>query len=296
MFEFDSACTQLGAKPIQDPTREGSAFRLAVSQGEQTLQIYGFEDSSLFEVAKASHEVLSHHLFAIPELVDHGVDWFAIDCGQSKPVSEVLTMRGHETLGDLGRSGHTIAHAIGTVLAKLHNVPVIAKFGDPTEREDVKRFLTFSGYVASRLERYHDAVRRRAYSEARVQDLSKAIADLRQELASFHPRTPTSWIHGNPGVESFWVHPETFELTAMTGWEHSCLLPREADITSLLFLDDWVESDGAVKSLYHGYGAARTMDVQRRERFYRRFFALGALTGHLGNGRLDEDRLFELIR
>jgi hypothetical protein len=49
------------------------------------------------------------------------------------------------------------------------------------------------------------------------------------------------------------------------------------------------------RAFYRGYGAARTMDMQRRERFFRRLTAFEALVGELrGVTELDDAALMEL--
>jgi len=124
-----------------------------------------------------------------------------------------------------------------------------------------------------------------------------------EDWAETHPSSGTTgrpantiWSHGDVRAEHVWVDPDSREVLALTGFEHACFLPREADIAFLLWIDGIGRDDALTRAFYKGYGAARTMDVQRRERFYRRLVAFQALFGMKGEVALDEAELVGLTR
>ena len=296
MSTIDSALEASQTTQVSEPVTEGSSTRIAVEgEGNVPHFLYVFERDEHFEIALGSHQFLGDHLFAVPEVEAHGDRWMLIERRSTKTVANLIQEKGGTKLSDLGRRGTTLAAEMGTVLAKLHNVPVDPRFGHPTRKERGFSYLTFSGYVAAQLEEIQEEFRKRGFDESTSRQLATSVSDLRHELASFHPRTPTSWTHGRPGVEHFWVDEESYDIVALTGFEHSRLLPREADIASFLFIDGLIDDESMIRSLYQGYGAARTMDVQRRERFYRRLIALSALSGSLGDLRQNQDALLALL-
>lgn len=286
MIDFE----QHGFSEIGDPEHEGSALRYSVKRNDTECLLYHFEDTSLCNRAKFVLNHLSPHLFAIPEILEEDEHWFLIEkVGQNA-----------KTFFDAKHSSQERLHIkyaleMGQFLRKLHNCPAPIRFGDPVSDSRDHSWLTFNGYVASKLERFLEEVRKQSFTDESVGKVKNAIADLRNQLASFHPRTPPTWNHRRPSAEHVRINPETAEIVAITGFEYSVLLPPELDIAYFLYIDDIGFDEASILALYKGYGSARTMDVQRRERFYRRLAALDAIMKDSGPTSLGSEDLFQII-
>jgi len=282
---------------------EGSATRVRVKRedGRRGL-LYRWPDVEPALRAAWCHAA-DHgaQLFAVPELVESGPGWILVGDVEGTPLSELAEGRGVDVLEAVGSPGARIVEGVGSLLRKLHNIPARDTFGDVLSSEEKQtdepsQWLTFNGYVAAQLEYLSEHLRRRGLPDETLEELSTSIADMRHELASFHPRNPASLTHGHLSLEHVWVDPDSREVLALTGFEHACFLPREADIAFLLWIDGIGRDDALTRAFYKGYGAARTMDVQRRERFYRRLVAFQALFGMKGEVALDEAELVGLTR
>ena len=196
-----------------------------------------------------------------------------------------------------GRS-RELASGLGMVVRKLHAVPVERKVGDLLEPDpaydEPTHWLTFSGYVAHQLEWFAEHLRQQEFADAKVTKLAASIGDLRHELSAFHPRNPVCVCHGQLSFEHVWLDESGREVIALTGFERAAVLPREADLAYLLWLEGLGRDRHLARAFYHGYGAARTMDVQRRERFYRRLVAFQALFDAKGDVRVSTEELMNL--
>lgn len=270
---------------------EGSALRYRVKRDSKDYLLYYFEDENLCQRAKFFCKQLSPLLFVIPEIQDEDTHWFLIDA---------VGMNAKTFFDDEHHTAENRLHIkyaleMGRFLRKLHNCPAPVRFGDPISESRDHSWLTFNGYVASKLERFLEEVRKQSFTDEAVGTVKNAIADLRNQLASFHPRTPPTWNHRRPSAEHVWFHPETAEIVAITGFEYSVFLPPELDIAYFLYIDDIGFDEALIHALYKGYGSARTMDVQRRERFYRRLAALDAIMKDSGPTSLGTEDLFQII-
>lgn len=283
-----------GWEATSTPVREGEAHRVAVAlpNGERAL-LYAWADEVHARRAALVHQVVAAEMFAVPERIDHGPRWLLVEHPDGSPVPEVL---GADVRDLSLRRAKTLAADVGEVMRKLHAVPTEKFCGDVLGDEDGSdgRFLTFSGYVAHQLERFAENLRTQSFSEEEVGRLQTSIAELRHELSAFHPRNPSGYVHGRPGVEHVWLDPSGREVVGLTGFDHAALLPREADLAYILWVDGLGADDHVARAFYDGYGAARTMDVQRRERFFRRLVAFQVLFGQKGDVDVDAARLIEL--
>lgn len=190
-----------------------------------------------------------------------------------------------------------LARGIGRALQQVHSVPAAGVMvGDLLEHPEglAVRWRTFSGYVAAKLEQaLHklDVHSKHIADEVR-ETLRAHMGELREQLSAFHPRLPVSLVHGQPSWVHAWVDEAGREVVALTGFERAARLPAEVDIAMVLWTDGLAKDDALVQALYQGYGSARTMDMQRRERFYRRLVALDILV----SGRDVGWRYEELLR
>ncbi len=278
-----------GWELVSEPVTEGDADRAEVvlESGEPAL-LYWWSDGELAARAAWVHEHAGAELFSVPQRISSGPGWVAMQRPEGVPATELLEGPSVDPL---------LAASLGKTLRKLHNLPAPSECGDVLEQLDggaQARWLTFSGWVAHRLEIVSESLRGLELDEETSARLAATIADMRHELSAFHPRTPPSIVHGGPGLAHVWVDATGREVLALTGFGRAGLLPREADLAYLLWLEDYGTDDTVARALYQGYGAARTMDVQRRERFYRRLVALEAIVGLKGSVRLPLERLIEL--
>lgn len=263
---------------------EGSATRAEVllETGDEAL-LYRWSDETTAARAALVHDFAGAELFAVPQALHSGPGWVVVTRPDGVPASEVFG--ADATLGGLGSAATELAGSLGNALRKLHNLPTPGSCGDVLEEVPDKsqcRWLTFSGWVANRLEFFVENLRTQQFTDGTVAELSTSIADMRHELSAFHPRTPPSTVHAKPSLAHVWVDKSGREVVAITGFEHASFLPRESDIAYLLWIEGLGADERAAKAFYQGYGAARTMDVQRRERFYRRLVSFEALSGMKG--------------
>ena len=103
--------------------------------------------------------------------------------------------------------------------------------------------------------------------ESQRHHLLESLGDLRHELSAFHPRYPATICHGAVGLSRIWINDRA-EVVGLTGFDQAAFLPAETDLASFLWFEGLAMDEALVQAFYRGYGAARTMDVQRRERFY----------------------------
>lgn len=268
------------AQELESPTREGRSWRWDVQRsGGQRALFYVFEDdAACARAAVVSSPRWSSELFAIPDgvcilrseraLVLEGVD------GMTLP--DYINHMGASALHALPSASVTLEQ-VGGLMRKLHSLAAPARrFGDVLEAS--ASTTTFNGYVAARLEVVLEALQHHTPSGASRQALLEHVGGLRHELSAFHPRYPASLIHGSPRPENFWVNMQG-EVVALTGFQDAAFLPPEVDTAYLIWMANLIEHDALLRAFYKGYGAARTMDVQRRGRFYRRLLALETLAG-----------------
>lgn len=279
---------QFGWSVRGDAAAEGAGMRLpiAVESGEPAL-LYHFADEQTALRVAVAHKTAGELLFAVPECLASGPNWVVVQQPPGRLVADVIP----EFEGDQARP---VLESLGKVLRKLHQLPCEPFCGDLVDDGGDGRWLTFSGYVAHHLEWFNENMRRRSFTEPNTEALTTAIGDLRHELSAFHPRNPPSLSHGRLGLEHVWLDESGREVVGLTGFEHAAQIPREADIAYLLWIAGIGSDDLLVRAFYAGYGAARTMDVQRRERFYRRLVALQALFGGKGEVPASTDRLIAL--
>lgn len=284
-----------GWETTAEPSREGSAERVSVTLPDgQVALLYAWEDEVHAQRAAIVHERVGAEIFAVPDCIDHGPRWVLIEHPDGVPAYDAL---GCTDINELDLAGaREVAGAVGEVLRKVHTVPSEKYCGDVLGDQPLSdgKFLTFSGYVAHQLERFAENLRTQSLSEPQMEQLQKSIADLRHELSAFHPRNPSGYTHGRPSLEHVWLDRAGRSVVGLTGFERSALLPREADLAYILWIDDLGRQEAVARAFYNGYGAARTMDVQRRERFYRRLVAFQVLFGQKGEVDVDAARLIEL--
>lgn len=267
--------------------REGNATRYHVEREGVPCLLYTFEDEvHARRVAWAHDPQRAAQLFVVPEVLESGPGWCLLQNISGTPLA--ARMKPGDAIPP------NIAQELGEIVRKLHSTNLTGEsvFGDPLP--EGPRWLTFNGYVAAQFERFAEDVRRLALDDELTTGIVQAIGQVRQELASFHPRSPTTLVHGKIDPEHVWVDGHGRSIVGLTGFDTCAFLPAEVDLAWVLWLEDFDGADLA-RPLYRGYGAARTMDVQRRERFYRRLVAFHALYGDFGDVRVARERLLAFV-
>ncbi|QDG49951.1 hypothetical protein FIV42_04145 [Persicimonas caeni] len=287
-------------QPTEDPAVEGRGLRVRVHLDDQrSALLYVWDEALLAKRAAWAHRPeRAGMLFAVPELIESGLKWCLVDDVDGMPLTTYLEREGVGSVTELdAERARGLAREAGELARKLHEIEVPREYGDmvdPDRDGHIGRWNTFNGYIAHRLEHFAEQIRHRDLDEEVRSQLLATIGDLRAELAAFHPRHAPSLNHGAFGPQHFWVDETGRTITALTGFDGARLLPPEADLARLLWLDGLACDDGLVRSFYAGYGAARTMDLQRRERFYRRVAALEALVESTGRRNLTDAELVAL--
>lgn len=260
---------------------EGYAQRVRISDRDgHTWLLYQFNNPHIFQRVATISQNQAYQLFAVPDAhqtFDDALVVLVHDI-EGQPLSTLLEAQGLR-LDQLPTATSTMEQA-GTLLRKLHSLGAPSDcFGDLLE--DGPRRRTFNGYVASRLEVFQEALHSsfEELQEEQRHQLLGSLGDLRHELSAFHPRYPSSIVHGAVALEHIWVN-DRGEVVGLTGFDHAAYLPPEIDMAMFLWVGGLVAHERLVQAFYRGYGAARTMDVQRRERFYRRLAAFEALLGY----------------
>lgn len=271
-------CDQFGWEPLEPIRREGTAERLSIRResGAKAL-LYRWDSEETAARAIVCHtQLVGPELFVVPECLESGINWLVVDDIPGLTLTEFLA--NNERLVETAMP--QLLSAIGENVRKLHSLESEAVCGDVLE-DSATRWLTFNGYVAAHFERYSEDVRKLDIDDATVRKVVEHIGEMRHELASFHPRSPSSLVHGRLSFDHIWVDTHGREVVGLTGFEHASYLPPEADLAWILWIEGLGYEPTWLRSLFRGYGAARTMDVQRRERFYRRLMAFRGLFGDL---------------
>ncbi len=274
-----------------DVVTDGLADRanVCLDDGRDGL-LFVWDDEVLADRAAWLHSPERAQLFVVPELLLRGPHWCVLEGIDGVRVADILAEDPEwiETAQGMG-----IIRQLGQTLRKIHSGNAAEHFGDVLE--DGETWMTFNGYVAAHLEVFAEKARTIGLDDDIVHGLLGAIGQARHELASFHPRGPSCLVHGMPSFDHVWVNEESTSLVGLTGFEHAALLPAELDIAWAMWIGGIAKDDLMIRALYRGYGAARTMDVQRRERFYRRFVGLLSLFGAVGRPPEDTGATLELI-
>jgi len=273
---------------VESQAVEGNATRLHVAKDKKRALLYVFDDPALAaRMAWSQHPDRAAQLFAVPEIIDQGDTWCLTQPINGVTISELMARSNEAVVTP------QLARELGELLRKLHstNLSTESVFGDALPTGE--RWLTFNGYVAAQFERFAEDVRTLELDDETTSAILSSIGQIRQELASFHPRSPTTLVHGKIDFQHIWVDEHARNVVAITGFDTAAILPAEVDLAWLLWIKEF-DSMELARALYRGYGAARTMDVQRRERFFRRLVAFHALYGDFGAVSVDRDRLVKL--
>lgn len=293
---IDALIDDNGWQSAAPPAVENGSTRVRVALADGTHAMVYTHDSEVAARRSAWCHEKEHgaQLFAVPRRLDAGAGWVLVEDVDGVPIATYLREQGVGSLGELGRErSRLLCKGIGQLARKLHEVGVPTAFGDVLETGGIGRWQTFNGYCAARLEDFSERVRSaEGLGESVRSSLLNSIGDLRNELSAFHPRHPPTLNHGHMTLDHIWVDRAGRDVVALTGFDRARLLPREADLATILWFDRIGESDELVRAFYSGYGAARTMDLQRRERFYRRLAALEAL---VHGDRLDDAQSVEAL-
>ncbi|TXD38153.1 phosphotransferase [Lujinxingia vulgaris] len=171
----------------------------------------------------------------------------------------------------------TMMRALGQALRRLHNHPCPDGFGVPTRLHlaGTAYFQTFNAAIAARL----DEMARRLENindDAEHVRLTETFAWLRQSLSSFHPRTRSVWTVTNLTPGRILAEPEHGQLTAFLDLSQAALRPPESDLAIALSPDMAGVSPATERAFWAGYGAAPTMDLRRRLRFFTQLAQLDA--------------------
>lgn len=291
----------LGLDAVGAAAREGRAVRQVAMRGQEAVVLYHWEErgDAVYAHGIFASSQLGEQLFAIPDVLDFDLDagWMMLRAPDGVPMVDWLEERGLDGLHQLDAYKHrALVESLGVLVRKLHSLEVPGVFGRIGAFDPDSSYLppgvyhTFNGWVAERLERDGEALGSlRVFDEEQRLMLKERLGDLRHELSAFHPRHPAVVTHGALGRDHLWVSRTGQEIVGLTGFEHARYLPAEADNAHLLWIEGLARNDALVRAFYQGYGAARTMDVQRRERFYRRLVAFDVLcaarTSHLHGPR-----------
>jgi hypothetical protein len=287
---LDAFLDALGAEPVNAPWRAGHAWQTRVrlaQRPEPALLTVWDEPERAQRALAACAPTLAGQLFAVPEIIEHGPGWRLSHDIAGQPLERLLAAHNAASIAQLPRAAQLV-EGVGRVLRKLHsNAPAGAPFG-PLGDEG---WQTFSGYVAARLESHAAALNHIALAEHVRVSLLESLGDLRHELSAFYPRLPATLVHGAISAPFLWVDETGSEIIGLTGFGHAASLPAQYDLSFFLWMEAIAEEDALVRAFYRGYGAARTMDLQRRERFFRRLCAFEVLVGELRGvgGRSEQD-------
>jgi aminoglycoside phosphotransferase (APT) family kinase protein len=267
-----------GWTPVAPGEERESWARVWVDEGQGRAILLRFSGAGETKRVLSVHDPAQGvQLFAVPEVIAHGEDWCLVEDIAGVPLMEVAS--GEKGLVRMRQP--EFAEQLGTLLRKLHEAKGMQRYGDVLEVGDraERVWQTFNGFVAARLERFVEAANQGGFDVASRVGLLDLIGSLRHELSAFLPRQPASLHHGTVSPRHVWVDPDTERVVALTGFEQASYLPPGLDIAYLFYIVGLLHDEAAVRAFYRGYGSARTMDVQRREKFYGRLVLLDVLFG-----------------
>ena len=224
----------------------------------------------------AAAALLTLDLPHIPRLLESSQTdrWTLHDLPQGVPLWQVLKAQDLRSVEGLGESQKSaLLHSLGQLLAQVHAQPAPPHcVGELPRPHAAPATRSLHGHLSEWLgrqdERHEEVVRLGAMA-------------LRHELRAFHPTTPCVLTHGAIGAQSVWVDEQTMEVSALCGWGEARVLPRAAEFAYLVGMEQGFEGLGprALKQLYASYGMARTMDMERRERFFLKVVIMEVLCG-----------------
>jgi hypothetical protein len=289
---IDELCAQFGWERLESPKREADTARARVSREDgRGALLYVYEDERDAMRASMAHTLdFAAQLFAVPDRIDSGPDWLLVESIAGQNLVDSL---GGEALDALPQ--HKLDNVVSggaKALRKLHTI-AFDGYGDILTDDPRGTFLTFNGWAAQHLESVVEHVRDAQLDDSVVGQVGEAVAQLRHELASYHPRSPAGLVHGRPHLDHIWVN-EAFEVVGLTGLHHVASLPREIDIAIFLWIVGLGSNEESIRVFYRAYGAARTMDVQRRERFFKRLAAFLEFLEGRGPSPRSVEELIEL--
>ncbi|RVU42657.1 hypothetical protein EA187_15835 [Lujinxingia sediminis] len=171
----------------------------------------------------------------------------------------------------------TIMRALGQALRHLHNHPCPDGFGVPTRLHlaGTSYFQTFNAALAAHLDEMARCLEHVDDDTERVR-FTESFAWLRQSLSSFHPRTRSVWTITNVTPGRILVEPEQGRISAFLDLSQAALRPPESDLAIALSPTLAGNSPATERAFWAGYGAAPTMDLRRRLRFFTRLAHLEA--------------------
>ena len=277
MTQDDVLPTHLGLEALEalgPPAPRPSCWRVRTEAGH--LRLWTRWPTST-HVARAIHASwLTLDLPHIPRLLesDEAQCWTLHDQPEGKPLGQVLGERGLGSIEALGDSmSATLLQSLGRRMAEVHAQALPAHcVGELPRAYQTPPTRTLHSHLSRWLGQEE---------EAQQEALRLGAMALRHELRAFHPATTCVLTHGALSVWSVWVWEETMEVSALCGWGEARVLPRAAEFAHLVGIDQVFGTLGqrALRQLYGSYGMARTMDMERKERFFWRVLALEMLRG-----------------
>lgn len=251
----------------------------ATGEGEADFRLtWHLADEAQRHHRRLGEALLARQLFPFRVLPDDdGGCRFQSDGGVSPLVPlSALMAQGLSPL-KLGR----VIEELGRWLRALHDLPSPGGFGDP---DNQPRLQTINAFLS---ETFADLAQGLTAQGMLDETRLQILADLRNELSSFHPHGRTSWTLGRITPERLAMDPTAGSIVAALDLGQASLRPPEWDLAALRVSEILPPRSLMERSFFRGYGAALTRDLERRVDYFERLLRLLKLVTYDGISALE---------
>jgi hypothetical protein len=238
------------------------AWSWSVDSGGQTWRLaWTHPEEARRHQLRASNPPLARRVFPFAQTssTPEGVELKAED---ARPLSHLI----EDGLSPVQH--HRVLEELGRWLRALHDLPAPEGFGDP---EGQPRLQTINAFLAARFVALSQRLSER---EELHLDALPLLADLRNELSSFHPHGRSTWTIGRLTTDRLAIRPGTRTIAGVMDLGLLSLRPPEVDLAALQISGVLPKRPLAARAFWRGYSAALTRDLARRIDYFARLFSL----------------------
>lgn len=163
---------------------------------------------------------------------------------------------------------------LGAWLRSVHELDGPTGFGAYLQPDE---YLTINALMSSLFSTLGAAMHRLDEEEELQGRTLESLAELRNELASFHPHGRSTWVLGRFSPQFLILNPLSLEVEGYLDLSQIRKSPPEWDLGALYSLDLFANNPAFERGFWKGYRAVLTRDLERRIDYFRRFHQLCSL-------------------